>query len=165
MTGIMSLDDNQKNTVRQWIEDGLQLNDIQKKLADELGVSMTYMDLRFLLSDLALTPRDEEEETEDSAAEAEDGAGAAPDSPEGLDDELPGEDMAGDVSVTVDELTRPGYMISGRVTFTDGKRAEWFIDQMGRPGINPEDPDYRPTQEDIMKFQTELQRILSRSGY
>ena len=37
--------------VRQWAATGVDLNGIQKNLAAECGVHMTYMDVRFLLLD------------------------------------------------------------------------------------------------------------------
>ena len=167
----MSLDDDQKSTVRQWVDDGLQMNDIQKKLADELGVKLTYMDLRFLLSDLALTPKDVEEPEEKKPDEPEAGSEPEPEAhdltdsgdgiPEGAD---PFGGGATDISITVDEITRPGYAISGKVTFSDGKKAEWFFDQYGSPGITTEEPGYRPSEADLMAFQKELHRVLSRTG-
>jgi hypothetical protein len=30
------------------------------------------------------------------------------------------------VSATIDQNTRPGAMVSGRVTFSDGEKASWF---------------------------------------
>lgn len=161
----MNLDDQQKDIIRNWIQDGLQLNEIQKNIADEFGLKLTYMDLRFLLSDLELTPLDKEEPKEEEPApdaEPTPETAAAPDESDQAE-ELPQDDSipGGDVSVTVDEITRPGFHISGKVTFSDGKKAEWFIDEMGRPGINPEEEGYRPTQDDIMKFQVELQKTLS----
>lgn len=172
----MTLDDQQKELVRNWIQDGLQLNEIQKKLVDELDITMTYMDLRFLISDLEVTPKDIEVEPEpEEEAEPEAGndstteeAQSPASESDAQQDPLPQDeqtpDGGGPVSVSVDSLTRPGYAISGKVTFSDGKKAEWFIDQMGRPGINPEEEGYRPSQEDIMKFQVELQNILSKGG-
>src|ERR1041384_7763367 len=54
----MKLDDEQKKKVAQWIQDGLKLADIQKKLDKEMGITMTYMDVRFLVDDLKLMPKD-----------------------------------------------------------------------------------------------------------
>jgi hypothetical protein len=42
----MNLDEGQKRKVTEWIEQGLKLSEIQAKLGSELGVSMTYMDVR-----------------------------------------------------------------------------------------------------------------------
>src|SRR2546421_9859623 len=56
----MNLDETQRKKVAEWIAQGLQLSDIQTRLASELGVTMTYMDVRFLVDDLKLTPKDVE---------------------------------------------------------------------------------------------------------
>ena len=47
----MTLDDSQKQTVRQWIEEGLKVADIQVKLAEEFDITMTYMEVRFLVDE------------------------------------------------------------------------------------------------------------------
>ena len=36
----------------------------------------------------------------------------------------------GEVSLSIDELVRPGMMMSGRATFSDGEPALWGLDQM-----------------------------------
>src|ERR1700743_3100343 len=56
----MTLDDSQRKKVAQWIAEGMKLSEIQNRLASELGVRMTYMDVRFLVDDLKLTPKDTE---------------------------------------------------------------------------------------------------------
>ncbi len=56
-------------------------------------------------------------------------------------------------------------MISGKVTFSDGNTAEWYLDQTGRLGIAPAVQGYRPSQEDVMAFQTELQNALAKLGF
>ena len=66
----------------------------------------------------------------------------------------------GAVSVTVDQITAPGAMVSGRVTFSDGEGARWMIDQMGRPSLDPETMGYQPTHEDLVSFQGELRSAL-----
>ena len=43
-----------------WIAEGLKLAEIQNRIASELGVQMTYMDVRLLVDDLKLVPKDEE---------------------------------------------------------------------------------------------------------
>ena len=65
----------------------------------------------------------------------------------------------------VDQLTRPGALVSGKVTFTDGKSAEWYLDQMGRLGLVPKGQGYKPSQDDLMDFQAELQSELARLGF
>ena len=44
----------QLEMVRQWAAEGVDLNGIQKSLAGEFGVHMTYMDVRFLLLDYGI---------------------------------------------------------------------------------------------------------------
>ena len=56
----MNLDEAQKQKVAGWLEEGLKLSEIQKKLASEFGLSLTYMEMRFLLDDLKLKPKEKE---------------------------------------------------------------------------------------------------------
>src|SRR5437899_3133597 len=56
----MNLDEAQKQKVVGWLEEGLKLSEIQKKVASEFGLSMTYMEMRFLLDDLKLKPKEKE---------------------------------------------------------------------------------------------------------
>src|ERR1044072_791889 len=56
----MNLDDAQRRKVSEWIEQGLKLSEIQTKLGSELGLKLTYMDVRFLIDDLKLKPKDAE---------------------------------------------------------------------------------------------------------
>jgi len=72
--------------------------------------------------------------------------------------------IPGKVSVTVDQLTRPGALVSGQVQFSDGKKAAWYVDEMGRLGMVAPEPGYRPPQADIPAFQAALDRELSRLG-
>ena len=65
----MQLDENQKKTVAGWIEEGLDLSAIQSRLESEMDIPMTYMDVRFLVGDLELVPKDEEEPEEEAAEE------------------------------------------------------------------------------------------------
>src|SRR3954468_6606578 len=44
----------QKQTVSAWVAAGDTLSTVQKKLSDQFKVSMTYMDVRFLVDDLGL---------------------------------------------------------------------------------------------------------------
>ena len=54
----MNLDDTQKRTVAKWIEAGEKLADIQKRIDAEFGLRLTYMEVRFLVDDLKLMPKD-----------------------------------------------------------------------------------------------------------
>ena len=70
----------------------------------------------------------------------------------------------GGVSVSVDTLARPGALVSGKVTFSDGNRAEWYLDQSGRLGLVPQTPGYRPPAGDVQQFQMALESELSKMG-
>ncbi|MCX6866859.1 MAG: hypothetical protein NTV46_11715 [Verrucomicrobia bacterium] len=70
----------------------------------------------------------------------------------------------GKVTATMDTLTLPGAMVSGKVTFSDGETAIWLLDQSGRPGLDPDTPGYRPTQEDILEFQQQLRVLIEKGG-
>ena len=56
----MNLDDAQRKKVTEWIAQGLKLSELQNRLASELGLHVTYMDVRLLVDDLKLTPKDVE---------------------------------------------------------------------------------------------------------
>src|SRR4051812_45370142 len=56
----MNLDEAQRKKVAEWIAQGLKLSEIQTRITSELGVTMTYMDVRLLVDDLKLTPKDAE---------------------------------------------------------------------------------------------------------
>ena len=71
----------------------------------------------------------------------------------------------GRVSVSVDRLARPGAMVSGKVTFSDGQSADWYLDQTGRLGVIPKQEGYKPTAMDVKEFQLALQDELARMGF
>ena len=169
----MNLDDAQKQRVMKWVEEGLKISDIQNRLASELGLRLTYMEVRFLLDDLKLKPKDKEPPVAAPTTLGGAPAGPAPGSkqpPAEQEDEFAGEDAAspggaGNVMVAVDQVTRPGALVSGKVTFSDGQKADWYLDQMGRLGVVAKQQGYKPSQADLMAFQTELQSELARQGY
>src|SRR5229473_1341524 len=122
----MNLDESQRKQVAQWIAQGAKLSEIQNRLDSELGVRVTYMEVRLLVDDLKLTPKDvEKPKPVQSALTAAAGnatpaaqsagansatAAAEPQQPAAV----------GGVSVSVDTLARPGAVVSGKVTFSDG---------------------------------------------
>ena len=141
----------QLEMVRQWASLGVDLNGIQKNLAAECGVHMTYMDVRFLLLDhgieIATAAVPVEEKKPEPAPESESAPQPAAD---------------GKLVVTLDELTLPGTLISGKVTFASGTRGGWQIDQLGRFAWNA--LEGQPTPEELQAFQMEPTQILSRGG-
>ena len=161
----MKLDEAQKQKVSGWIEEGLKLSEIQDKLNSELGLSMTYMEVRFLIDDLGVKLKDKpiEAPAPNLAASAPKPSAPPPISP--LDDDAETALPAGNVSVSVDQVTRPGSLVSGKVKFSDGKSADWYLDQMGRLGLAPQETGYKPSQEDLMEFQVGLQNELAKLGF
>lgn len=163
----MNLSDEQKSAVAGWVESGASLSEVQKRLRDEFQISGTYLDVRLLVDDLRLSPKDPEPEPKIEGKPAE-APGAAADEPPFPEDDLaalPSAAGPGSVNVTIDQIMKPGTMISGKVTFTDGEKAEWYLDQAGRLGLNPDTLGYRPTEKDVLAFQVELQRLARTQGY
>jgi hypothetical protein len=157
----MNLTEEQRQRVTEWILEGAKLAEIQKRLL-ELGVKLTYMEVRFLVDDLKLTPKDPEPPkvvAPPAAAPAKLTAEKTP-APEGT---LPA--AGGQVSVSVDQLTKPGTMISGKVTFSDGQIADWYLDQTGRLGVVPAQQGYKPSPADVQQFQIALQQEVAKLGY
>jgi hypothetical protein len=169
----MELTQEQKSTVAEWISQGLKLSEIQERMGAEWGIRMTYMEARFLVDDLRLLPKDAPESAQEKTepapvTEAEPGSESVashdPEAPvAGGDGALP-EGGQGGVSVSVDTLMRPGAMVSGKVRFSDGQTAQWYLDQFGRMGMVPPSPGYRPPQQDIPQFQVLLDKELTRMG-
>lgn len=54
----MTLTPEQKQTVSEWVAAGDNLSTIQKKLTEQFKISLTYMDVRFLVDDLNLALKD-----------------------------------------------------------------------------------------------------------
>ena len=155
----MNLDEAQRKQVADWIAAGAKLAEIQTRLAAEFGIKLTYMEARFLVDDLKLTPKDPEPpKVVAPPAEAAKPAGAPTLSPEPAP-------AFGNVSVSVDQLTKPGTMISGKVKFSDGQDADWYLDQTGRLGVMPKVAGYTPSAAYVQDFQTALQTEIAKLGY
>ena len=167
----MTLDDAQRKKVAEWIAAGLKLSEIQNRLASDLDVRMTYMDVRLLVDDLKLTPKDVELQKVAPVLPAANAKGGPAKGREAaaagsLDQKsAPAPSGTGSVSVSVDQLTRSGAVVSGKVTFSDGISASWYIDQTGRLGVVPEQQGYRPPPADMQQFQAALEAELSKLGF
>jgi hypothetical protein len=59
-------------------------------------------------------------------------------------------------------MPAPGAMLSGYARFSSGAKAHWFLDEMGRLGVEPELGSSKPTQKDMQEFSVELKRMLQR---
>jgi hypothetical protein len=161
----MTLDENQRQAVATWIAGGAKLSEIQNRLAAEFGVKLTYMEARFLVDDLKLTPKDPEPPkvvappvTAKPLAAKPVPAGEIP----AADEVLP---PVSKVSVSVDQITKPGAIISGKVNLSDGQVADWYLDQTGRIGFMPKQPGYKPSAADVQEFQLALQQEVAKLGY
>jgi hypothetical protein len=155
----MQLNDEQKTKVAQWIADGMKLSDIQSRMGTEFDIRMTYMEARMLVDDLKLLPKDPEEPPKPAAEDPEKSV---------TQEEAPSETApaAGRVTVSTDTLARPGALVSGKVTFSDGQQAVWYLDQFsGQLGMVPPFPGFKPPQEEVRQFQLLLDRELSRQGF
>ena len=157
----MNLDEAQRQKVAAWIADGATISQIQSRLASEPGLKLTYMEVRFLVDDLKLTPKDPEPPkvvapVPEAAKPADKKSTPPPAGPAGA---------TGGVAVTVDQLARPGAIVSGKVAFSDGQQADWYLDQTGRLGVVPKQPGYKPSAADVQQFQAALQNELARMGF
>ncbi len=175
----MTLTPEQTKAVSEWVAAGDNLYAVQKKLSEQFKVSMTYMDVRFLVDDLNLQLKDtapKVDATDVSKAPAPKAApekkgiiekakeklGLAPAEEEALppEDDVPA--AATGVSVTVDKVNlNPAAMASGTVTFPGGVTGKWIVDLQGRPGlVEVSKPGYRPSTAEAQAFMQELSAAL-----
>lgn len=157
----MSFDDTQKATIAEWVSEGLKLSEIQSKIHEEFGVALTYMDARFLIDDLELELKDQPKAVDSDLRNAPpppppEAEMASPEAQSGAE---------GGVSVTLDRLYKPGAVVSGEVVFSDGQRAEWALDQMGRLSLNAGVEGYQPDEMDLQDFQQKLSGLLQSQGF
>jgi hypothetical protein len=203
----MSLTPEQKAAVSGWVAAGDNLSAVQKKLSEQFKISMTYMDVRFLVDDLGLelknaAPKADATDVTKAAAAKPAAAGGVP-PPRGDagaekkgfmdklkekvgmgggpddEDELPAEEDfpeeegvpatppagASTLTVEIDRIVRPGSVVSGSVTFSDGVTGKWALDQYGRLMLETGQKGYQPNPADVQAFQRELSSQLQRQGY
>lgn len=157
-----------KRFMAEQLQQGLSLSEIQQLVNDKFKVKMTYMDIRILASELdtidwkALDPRAQAEAAKKAKEEAEaKAAEAAAPGPEAAED-VPGTAAApagqGSTVVELSKIARPGMMLSGTVKFASGSTADWYVDQMGRLGLENLKGE-KPTPEDVEAFQIELENV------
>ena len=157
----MNLSDEQKSIIAERLNDGASIADIQSLITNEFDVAATYMETRFLIDDLNLELQDQERVSADlspptnSSASSSGGSGGILDQSGAKTKQAAA--SGGGVTVDIDSIKRPGTALSGSVTFSDGVSTKWYVDPMGRLGLDPDQPNYQPSQEDIETFQMELQ--------
>ena len=167
----MTLNEEQKQIVAGWVAAGDSLSAVQKKLNEHLKISMTYMDVRFLVDDLNLQLKDPapKASTDLSKPSAPPPEPAHPPGAAAGEEEEPYEEApagASAVLVTVDKVTLiPGAIASGTVSFSDGVTGKWIVDHQGRPGFTSiSKENYRPTPADAQAFMQELSAALQQRG-
>ncbi|TVR53681.1 MAG: hypothetical protein EA425_03165 [Puniceicoccaceae bacterium] len=160
----MKLTEDQHARLREWLQEGASPGEIQRRLKEEFDLPLTFMEVRFLIDDLDLSFKEQAKPTAGTADLG--GDPKAPGQP--ADTELVDDGPAGSkgsVTVTTDALTRPGTVVSGAVTFSDGVSAKWALDSYGRLALEPSQAGYQPSAQDVQEFQVELSRVLERSGF
>ena len=164
----MELSAEQKKAVGQWVIEGASIAEVQKRLNEEFTLSLTYMEARFLIDDLELSLKDPVKTSVHTDLGVDAGADQSqPPVPQAspadsIDLEPQG---TGSISVEVDKISRPGMVVSGNVVFSDGVKATWALDQLGRLALDPGQSGYQPSAEDIEAFQQELSKQLQRQGF
>lgn len=152
--------------IKQFIADktaeGMSLTAIQDALSAQ-GVKIRFMELRLLAAEIesvlamkeaektaAEAPAPEEKKTEEAPAPAP--AEPAAPAPEGA------AKVRGATTVSVSPIQRPGFAMSGSVSFGSGVTADWYVDQTGRLGLD--NASGQPDEQDIQEFQIELRKAL-----
>ena len=144
---------------------GVSLSEIQNLVNAEFKQNLTYMDIRIMASELEidwqqLNPKKETAVEDVTAVEAPAPAEApAEEAPADSAAAAPGMPDLSDTRIEVSKIARPGMMFSGSVTFANGSTADWYLDNMGRLGLENLVGE-KPTPEDIEKFQIELDKAV-----
>jgi len=128
-------------------------------LAAEFDISMTYMDVRFLVLDLGLTVKDRPAPAAAPPVAGGESLAGQPSAPAAEPA------TAGGVSVEVDRVVKAGAVASGSVTFSDGVSGSWMIDQFGRLALDTGKAGYRPEEQDVRAFQEKLRSALETRGF
>lgn len=159
----MNLTDAQKEAVTGWVADGLKLSEIQSRISESFEVSLTYMDVRFLIEDLELQLKEQPKPVDSDLRNVPPPPGNEAIENEQIDaSDKPSADSS--VSVLLHNLYKPGVVVSGDVTFSDGEKVGWSLDQTGRLALNPTTEGYQPSQDDLQEFQKELSMVLQSRG-
>lgn len=152
--------------IKQFIADktaeGMSLTAIQDALSAQ-GVKIRFMELRLLAAEIesvlakkeadkaaAEAPAPEEKKTEEAPAPAP--AETAAPAPDGV------AKVRRATTVSVSPIQRPGFAMSGSVSFGSGVTADWYVDQTGRLGLD--NASGQPDEQDIQEFQIELRKAL-----
>ncbi len=164
-----------KAFIADGIAQGLSLSKIQDALTAK-GTHITYMELRLLASEIEVSQLEklDKPKAKPAAPAAPAEPAPAPGMEEGDDEELTPPEApaalsageaapeaapaAGKTVVEVNPIAKPGFLVHGSVKFASGVTADWFLDQDYRLGLS--NNSGKPTENDIMEFQKELQKVL-----
>lgn len=169
----------QLSQVESWAAEGASLHQVQDRLKSEFGIALTYLDARMLMADVGVRLKDKPREPNPVTTPAAPAAAPVGDGQELAEEEYGAEDAdefgsqpadaaapaAGQLQMSTDQIAIPGALISGKVTFSDGTAGSWFLDQMGRLGLNGTPQGYQPPKADIPLFQQNLDLFLQRAGF
>jgi hypothetical protein len=163
---MIKLTQEQEQAVKKWAKDGCGLSEIQKNLSKQLEIMATYMDVRFLAIDLKLEIRDKQAASVPQIVQEKDSSVQSKAKPvKAAVDADQSSGLSGSVVVELDQVMKPGSIVSGTVKFSDGVSASWFLDQFGRLALDAGIPDYSPPHQDIQTFQQELRKELEKRGF
>jgi hypothetical protein len=147
-------DEERNRFIAARLSEGMSLSDVQKLLAEQHGINLTYLDLRLIASELKVDWAKSNKKKADQKKEP------VPDLAK-----MAAAGKAGkSTQVTVHKVVRPGASMSGEVQFASGAKGEWFVDSYGRLGLAPAAGSSKPTEDDVQEFQLELQRKLTGQG-
>ena len=152
--------------IKQFIADktaeGMSLTAIQDALSAQ-GVKIRFMELRLLAAEIesVLAKKEADKAAAEAPAPEEKKAEEAP-APAPTEPAAPAPDGAakvrGATTVSVSPIQRPGFAMSGSVSFGSGVTADWYVDQTGRLGLD--NASGQPDEQDIQEFQIELRKAL-----
>lgn len=147
--------------IKQFIADktaeGMSLTAIQDALSAQ-GVKIRFMELRLLAAEIesVLAKKEAEKAAAEAPApeekKAEEAPAPAAPAPDGA------AKVRGRTTVSVSPIQRPGFAMSGSVSFGSGVTADWYVDQTGRLGLD--NASGQPDEQDIQEFQIELRKAL-----
>ena len=143
-----------RKIIKNELNSGTSLSNIQRLLDEEYDVNMTYLDLRMIASELNVNWEKQEAKKPVTPSMADETI-SAEESTEKQQQPSTG------TQVTVDKVTRPDALMSGTVKFKSGASGKWFVDHAQQLGLAPDSGSSKPTQEDIIEFQKELQQAVS----
>ncbi|MBR2000068.1 MAG: hypothetical protein IJ992_06085 [Lentisphaeria bacterium] len=149
--------------IKQFIADktaeGMSLTAIQDALSAQ-GVKIRFMELRLLAAEIesVLAKKEADKAAAEAPAPEEKKAEEAP-TPAPAETTPDGAaKVRGATTVSVSPIQRPGFAMSGSVSFGSGVTADWYVDQTGRLGLD--NASGQPDEQDIQEFQIELRKAL-----